>query len=152
MTHLWIIALGYHAHCAPYKIIQKPSITLDSYYKINSLASQILPTAEQYLHRLFKDPLFAQNSRHVPLTILHIWKSMGLLEISRVTWQLWNWWFGSVQPVRKSSLTLCRIYKMVYGLEWLTVYVLTKGLFWCLFPKLRNNKGKKHQNNTWVSA
>ena len=30
--------------------------------------------------------------------------------------------------------------------------VLTRGLFWCLFPELRSNKGNKHQNNTWVSA
>ena len=37
-------------------------------------------------------------------------------------------------------------------LKWRTVSVLTRGLFWCLFPELRSNDGNKHQNNTRVSA
>ena len=40
----------------------------------------------------------------------------------------------------------------MYLLEWQTVSVLTRGLFWCLFPELRSNEGNKDQNNTWVSA
>ena len=34
----------------------------------------------------------------------------------------------------------------MYALEWRTVSVLTRGLFWCLFPE------NKHQNITQVSA
>ena len=30
--------------------------------------------------------------------------------------------------------------------------MLTRGLFWCLFPELWSSEGNKHQNNTWVSA
>ena len=40
----------------------------------------------------------------------------------------------------------------VYVLEWQTIYMLTRGLFWCLFPELRSNEGDKHRNNTRVSA
>ena len=40
----------------------------------------------------------------------------------------------------------------MYVLEWRTASVLTRGLFWCLFPELRSNEGNKHQNNTRVSA
>ena len=40
----------------------------------------------------------------------------------------------------------------MYVLEWRTVNALTRGLFWCLFPELRSNKGDEHQNNTQVSA
>ena len=40
----------------------------------------------------------------------------------------------------------------MYVLEWRTVSVLARGLFWCLFPGLRSNEGNKHQNNTRVSA
>ena len=30
--------------------------------------------------------------------------------------------------------------------------MLTRGLFWCLFPELQSNEGNKYQNNTWVST
>ena len=40
----------------------------------------------------------------------------------------------------------------MYVLTWRTFYVLTRGLFWCLFPELCSNEGNKHQNNTRVSA
>ena len=40
----------------------------------------------------------------------------------------------------------------MYVLVWRTVYALTRGLFWCLFPEFRGNEGNKHQNNTRVSA
>ena len=40
----------------------------------------------------------------------------------------------------------------MYVLAWRTVYALTRGLFWCLFPELCSNEGYKHQNNTRVSA
>ena len=40
----------------------------------------------------------------------------------------------------------------MYALEWRTVSALTRGLFWCLFPELRSNKGNKHQNNTRLIA
>ena len=43
-------------------------------------------------------------------------------------------------------------YRIMYVLAWRTVYALTRGLFWCLFPELRSNEGNKHQNNTRVSA
>ena len=36
-------------------------------------------------------------------------------------------------------------YRIMYVLAWRTVYVLTRGLFWCLFPELRSNEGNKHQ-------
>ena len=42
--------------------------------------------------------------------------------------------------------------RIIYVHVWQTVSALTRGLFWCLFPKLRSNKGNKHQNNTWVST
>ena len=40
----------------------------------------------------------------------------------------------------------------VCTLEWRIVSVLTRGLFWCLFPELRSNEGNKYQNNTQVST
>ena len=40
------------------------------------------------------------------------------------------------------------IYRIRYVHKWQTVYVLTRGLFWCLFPKMPSNEGNKHQNNT----
>ena len=40
---------------------------------------------------------------------------------------------------------------IMYGLEWWTVYVLTRGLFWCSFPEFQN-KGNKHQNNPILST
>ena len=40
----------------------------------------------------------------------------------------------------------------MYVLEWRTVSVLKRGLFWCLFPELQSNEGNKHQNNSRVSA
>ena len=43
------------------------------------------------------------------------------------------------------------VYRIMYVLEWRTVYKLTRELFWCLCPVLRSNEGNKHQNNTWVS-
>ena len=46
----------------------------------------------------------------------------------------------------------CKKYRIMYVLEWRTVSVLTRGLFWCLFPELWSNEGNKHQNNTRVSA
>ena len=42
--------------------------------------------------------------------------------------------------------------KIMYLLSWRTVSVLTRVLFWCLFPSLRHNWGNKHQNNPIVSA
>ena len=27
-------------------------------------------------------------------------------------------------------------------------FALTRGLFWCVLPELRSNKGNKYQNNT----
>ena len=42
--------------------------------------------------------------------------------------------------------------RIMYVLAWRTVYALTRGLFWCLFPELRSNEGNKHQNNTRVNA
>ena len=40
----------------------------------------------------------------------------------------------------------------MYVLDWRTVSVLTRGLFWCLFPELRSNEGNKYQNNTRMST
>ena len=40
----------------------------------------------------------------------------------------------------------------MYLPEWQTVYALTRGLFWCLFPELCSNEGNKHKINTRVSA
>ena len=40
----------------------------------------------------------------------------------------------------------------MYVLEWGTISVLTRGLFWCLFPELRSNEGNRYQNNTQMSA
>ena len=49
--------------------------------------------------------------------------------------------------------SLCRVRnKIMYVLLWRTVYVLTRVLFWCLFPSLLRNSGNKHQNNPLVSA
>ena len=36
-------------------------------------------------------------------------------------------------------------YRIMYVLAWRTVYALTRGLFWCLFPEKRSNEGNKHQ-------
>ena len=40
----------------------------------------------------------------------------------------------------------------MYVLKRLTVYVLKRVLFWCLFPEMHNIKGNEHQNNTQLSA
>ena len=49
--------------------------------------------------------------------------------------------------------SLCHVRnKIMYVLLWLTVYALTRVLFWCLFPSLQRNSGNKHQNNPLVSA
>ena len=40
----------------------------------------------------------------------------------------------------------------MYVLQWRTVSVLTRGLFWCLFPELRSTQGNKNQNNPRVIA
>ena len=42
--------------------------------------------------------------------------------------------------------------KIMYALSWWTVSVLTRVLFWYLFPSLLRNSGNKHQNNPLVSA
>ena len=48
---------------------------------------------------------------------------------------------------------LCHVRsKMMYVLEWWSVSVLTRVLFWYLFPLLLRNSGNKHQNNPLVSA
>ena len=42
------------------------------------------------------------------------------------------------------------IYRIMYGLEWWTVYAPMRGLFWCLLPKLQSNKGNRHwKNHKW---
>ena len=41
-------------------------------------------------------------------------------------------------------------YRMMYVLEWWTVFAFTRGLFW--FAQLRINEGNKHQNNTLMSG
>ena len=53
--------------------------------------------------------------------------------------------------IKIQTLSLKR-YRIMYALPWQTVYALTRGLFWCLFPELHSNEGNKHQNNTQVSA
>ena len=40
----------------------------------------------------------------------------------------------------------------MYVFSWQTVSVLTRVLFWFLFPSLLRNSGNKHQNNPLVSA
>ena len=42
--------------------------------------------------------------------------------------------------------------KIMYVLLWQPVYVLTRVLFWCVFPLLLCNSGNKHQNNPHMSA
>ena len=54
--------------------------------------------------------------------------------------------FSSIKYVSISE------YRIIYVLEWQIAYALTRGLFWCLFPKLHSNEGNKHQNNTQVNA
>ena len=44
------------------------------------------------------------------------------------------------------------VYRIMYVLEWWTVWTLTSGLFWCIYPELLSNEGNKHQNNVPVSA
>ena len=44
------------------------------------------------------------------------------------------------------------VYKIMYVIEWWTVFALTRGLFWCLFAELHRNEGNKHQNNTRAST
>ena len=52
-----------------------------------------------------------------------------------------------------SQSKLCiNIKGIMYVFKWRTVSVLTRGLFWCLFPELLRTSGNKHQNNTWVST
>ena len=41
---------------------------------------------------------------------------------------------------------------MEYVLPWRSVSVLTRVLFWCLFPSLLHNSGGKHQINPLVNA
>ena len=40
----------------------------------------------------------------------------------------------------------------MYVLEWSTVSVLIRRLFWYLFPELQSNDGNIYQNNTQVNA
>ena len=40
----------------------------------------------------------------------------------------------------------------MYVLEWRIVSVLTRGLFWCLFPELQSNEGNKYHNTPQVSV
>ena len=42
--------------------------------------------------------------------------------------------------------------RIMHVIEWRIVSALTRGLFWCLFPELRSNKGNKYQNNTRVNT
>ena len=44
------------------------------------------------------------------------------------------------------------IYRIMHVLECWAVSVLTRGLFWCLFPELWSNEGYKYQNNMQVST
>ena len=46
----------------------------------------------------------------------------------------------------------CLWNKIMYGLSWGTVYVLTQVSFGCSFPFLPSNLGNKHQNNPLVRA
>ena len=49
--------------------------------------------------------------------------------------------------------SVCRIRnKIMYVILWLTVFALTRVLFWYLFPSLLRNSGNKHQNNRLVNA
>ena len=40
----------------------------------------------------------------------------------------------------------------MHVLEWRTVAVLVRGLFWCLFPKLRSNEGNKHHTRVSIET
>ena len=40
----------------------------------------------------------------------------------------------------------------MHGIEWRTVYVLMRWLFWCLLPKFQSNQDNKYQNNSGVNA
>ena len=61
--------------------------------------------------------------------------------------QSWGWWFEMPsRPLWRHSNGI------MYVPEWQTVFALTRGLLWCLFPELRSNEGNKHQNNIQVGA
>ena len=77
----------------------------------------------------------------------------------RLNEQSWGWWFEtpshSLWRHCNASRTCVHIwnkYRIMYELEWRTVYALTRWLLWCLFPELRSNEANKHRNNTRMSA
>ena len=57
-----------------------------------------------------------------------------------------------IEKGRKSAWLWLHKHRIIHVLKWWTISALTRGLFWCLFPKFRSYQGNKHQNNTWVSA
>ena len=61
------------------------------------------------------------------------------------TGALWDLWDLSIM------FSPCSL-RIMYVLEWRIVSALTRGLFWCLFPKLGSNEGSKCQNNARVST
>ena len=57
--------------------------------------------------------------------------------------------FGLIgQEVKTITLTL-KIYRIIHGHRQWTICVLTRELFWCLFPEFLSNEGNKQQNNSW---
>ena len=73
-------------------------------------------------------------------------------------WNLQGWWailhdiILCAGYIDGCFISVTDTYRIMYVLAWRTVYALTRGLFWCLFPELRSNEGNKHQNNARVSA
>ena len=62
-------------------------------------------------------------------------------------------WCVKILVFRVIVYSLCRIRnKIMYVLLWRTVNAPTPVLFWCLFPSLLRNSGKKRQDNPLVSA
>ena len=79
-----------------------------------------------------------------------LWCFSWLAPEWRMSKQSWGWWFET--PSRPLWRHSNDTYRIMYVLEWRTVCVLTRVLFWCLFPALRSNERNKHQNNTRESA
>ena len=75
----------------------------------------------------------------------------GISCTSKMTYLYWISALIDIVLFVSVSVYVCDTKRIMYGLEWRTVFALTRGLFLCLFPELHSKKGNKHQNNPRVS-
>ena len=91
----------------------------------------------------------SQLSGHCDVIANRLWRHQQNVKRASKT----RTWCVKILVLASFMDSLCLVRnKIMYVLLWRTVYALTRVLFWCLFPSLLRNSGKKHQNNTLVDA